>query len=87
MQIYGIVKKKCVLGLWLFWLGRKGGESKMEDKKCEIFMTFFIFLFFLFFIMCVVKIRENGQGVGGVFHLGPSKIIILRIFTLVVLEN
>ena len=43
VQIYGIVKKKkkCVLGLWWFWLGRKGGECKMEDKKCEILMIFF----------------------------------------------
>ena len=32
-------------------------------------------------------ITVNLQGVGGLFHLGLSKIIILRAFTLVVLEN
>ena len=32
-------------------------------------------------------ITINLQGVGGLFHLGLSKIIILRAFTLVVLEN
>ena len=62
-------KKKCVLGLWWFWLGRKGGECKMEDKKCEILMIFFIFFYF----MCAVKIRENGQGGWWTFPLRPTK--------------